>query len=350
MLNIRPLTRGYRIAGVVLLLEFLPACSAIGSVAPQPAEGAPVLTAGSASAVKTGSSQLSPDANKFHHVIYGQAVDIYTYKAGPGHKEVKYAPQEQFKLAIATDKQDNLYIGSGETGGGGPCCGHIDVFTPGGTQPSRVLDIQDYSTLIPASVSVSRNGYVAATLASFGSSPASVMLFAPGRTTPCANVTSKYYGLAGFLDSAFDHNGDLYVVAYLNNPTTVYSVAKVHGLCHAMTIARVDLTFNNGAPFAIAVDSSNNLAAAVRTGSSATAIDVFPPGSTKPSKVVVLSGGENFRHFVFEHDGTKLWITAYHGGFAEFSYPAGGAPIGSIPPPYGSSAFVFAAVAPPEEP
>jgi sugar lactone lactonase YvrE len=185
--------------------------------------------------------------------IYGMLIDSAgnLYVSNYGASTVtEFAPMSQTpsrtipnvvanQYGMALDSTNNLYVSSLGSGSGGS----VMVFAPGATTPSYTITgfAQPYGVAVDAA----NNVYVADQGANC------VNVYPPGSTTPSVEMS---IGMSGPWQLAFDSQGNLYVANDQGNDVTEYSPPFSGSSSPVMT-------FSSGiqAPQHIALDSARNL-------------------------------------------------------------------------------------------
>jgi hypothetical protein len=243
-----------------------------------------------------------------------------------------------FLNAIATDPAGNLYVPEA-----GASSGQVGIFAPPYTKGAK-LTLQ--AGIYPNLISVSRSGLVAIETCSASCASSGIWFYAPGSTTPCAEVAVTQPHFSYAVNLAFDAAGDLYALGGYSNASNqfVFTVGKIEGGCSAtkirvLTVSGVvggtDIHVDKVGQIAILdVSDSNTLKTF-----NATKHSLGSPVSTTP----LTTSGFLYGAFAFAASGKDLYTGEEVSSevFADkYDYPAGGAAVSTIevtPPgaPYG---------------
>jgi hypothetical protein len=241
-------------------------------------------------------------------------VDIFTQRHG--HKLIGQLTGFQSIDDVATDKKGNIYVADHKAG-------QADVFPPGSTKPSLIIPVPGITA-----IAADDNGNVAAGTRY----PASILIFPRGSKNPCVAFSVVNTGYVEY--ETFDAKGTLYFDWIdLSNGD---GIGKLRGGCSAKRIKHLYL-LGIGSPRGIRIDGQGNID--ILDGYEST-IDIFPPGSSSPSKKVSLNRNEP-SGFAFAQAYSHVWVTGAgdYGITPEYDFPAGGTPISKIILPDGGGAF-----------
>ena len=270
----------------------------------------PIVPAAPASSVRA--------ALPFHDVLYvsdilDSRVDIYPQNADDPQPIGSIVAGVDTPTGMALDATHDLYVGDNETRTiasvrkGVP--NDVYVYEPGSGTPSETYS-QDMDH--PTDVAVGRDGTVY--VATFGDGY--VTEFPPGSREPSLHFQAPS-GTAFSL--ALDAANDLYVACTTSNAVFEFPPGSTQGTNLGLVLG--------GEPHGMTFDASGDLIVAVsKAPNSGSVIDVFPPGSTKPSKQI----GGTFQPFMLALDRSQrhLYVADFgsgnhDGGVFEFDYPSG---------------------------
>jgi hypothetical protein len=216
-------------------------------------------------------------------------------------------------FGLFVDRKRNLYVANVVNG-------TVTVYSPGTTSPSLTLT----GAGAPYDVVVGRDGtvYVAniGDLDNPSDGSGSVLAYPPGQTTPSKTIVA-FKKVGEFPTAvALDSSDNLYVV--FHRP---YDSARPNKpLGEILEFSQGSMTKKNlgihiASPLGLTIDTSNNLLVIDQSGPS---VEVFPAGSSTPSKVISIPVSAAF--VALNHSNDEIWVT---GGFYsivhEMSYPAG---------------------------
>lgn len=253
-----------------------------------------------------------------HDVLYvsdvlDSRVDIYPENTNDPAPIGSIVTEIDTPTGMAVDSSHDLFVGDNETRTiaavrkGVP--NDVYVFKPGAGSP-----FDDYSqdSDHPTDVAVGADGTVY--VASFGDGY--VTEYPPGSHTPSLHFQAPS-GTAFSL--ALDAANDLYVACTTSDAVFEFAPGSTNGTNLGLVLG--------GEPHGMAFDASGDLLVAVsKAPNSGSVIDVFPPGSTTPSKQIM----GTFQPFMIALDRSQrhLYVADFgsgnhDGGVFEFAYPSG---------------------------
>ena len=268
------------------------------------------------------SSALSPFASSrslpYRDVLYvsdpnDSRVDIYPLNTDNPAPIGEFSSGLETPTGMALDASHNLYVANNTDNVNASHLKDVpyfvSVFEPGKANPSASYwkDLRH-----PTDVVVGSDGTVY--VASLGDGY--VTEYPPGSMTPSQHF-SPPSGSAFAV--ALDAQNDLYVACTNSNAVFEFPPGSTQGTNLGLVLG--------GEPHGMAFDSHGNLLVAVSMApNSGSKVDVFPPGSTKPSAQI----GGVFQPFMIDLDQSErhLYVADFgsgnhDGAVFEFSYPAG---------------------------
>jgi sugar lactone lactonase YvrE len=245
--------------------------------------------------------------------ILDSRVDIYPLNTNNPPPIGEIALDVDTPTGMAVDGAANLYVANNtdrKIGGikkGNPNL--MPVYPAGGSSPVMTY-FQDLHH--PTDVVVGRDGVVY--VASFGDGY--VTEYPKGSMNPSLHFQAPS---GSALTVALDAQNNLYVACANSNAVFKFPPGSTQGTNLGLVLS--------GEPHGMAFDRAGNLLVAVSTAPNAgSVIDVFPPGSTTPSKQI----HGTFQPFMIDFDAAKrhLYVADYgsgnhDGGVFEFAYPSG---------------------------
>ena len=185
---------------------------------------------------------------------------------------------------LAVDGGDNLYVADDANN-------VVDVFPPGATTPSRVLNDPNDT---PKEVAVGSDGTVYAS--DITDYPATITVWAPGSTKPTGSIKDRT--VQSFAGIAFDAKGDLFAAWYVRGQGGIDEVP-------AGSTKPTNLGVNGlYVPIGIKVDKGGNLLVA---DAGCGCVEIVPPGATAPARSI--GGFMQPTELAFNAKETLLYVT-----------------------------------------
>jgi hypothetical protein len=260
----------------------------------------------------------SPARGTHSYAVKHASQLVYVSNLGAGAIDVFYQHgQNQQPIAtitdgilgpggLTTDRKGNLYVADeGKISGNWT----VQVYAPGATAPTK-----SYTTDLssPTDSAVAKDGTIY--IANFnGNSNGWVTVY------PKGNVAKEYrlsdFGGGAPLSVALDAKQNCYVMYDVNGGSAVneYKPGEKTG-------TNLNLVFSSGG--GIQVDPAGDILVAQQLSPSA--ILIFPPGATEPSKSISMPGGGEPFNFALNHKSKALFVGEYQEAnqVDRFAYPS----------------------------
>ncbi|HVR45382.1 MAG TPA: hypothetical protein VMT95_01885 [Candidatus Binatia bacterium] len=296
----------FKLASIVGATVLLVACSGVSqpySVPAGIAASPPVRVI--SELVSGGRVRVTPHAARallYAAVLDNNAVEIYRQKGQNQQPIGQIGGLNQPYTGLFVDGMRNLYVCNYGNG-------TVTVYGPGKTAPFETLTRAGN----PGAVVVGSDGtvYVADRHNGYNGS---ILVYPPNQTTPSGSLyafTGGAYPISMALNS-------LKTVLYIGFDLPAGGNGKVERV-QLRSKKATNLGITVGTAGGIAIDSKKNL---LLVDGLVPAVDVFPPGSTKPSQQI--TGFQGAAGIALNHGNTELWVAeGLNNTIAGVTYPAG---------------------------